>query len=567
MENLLINYLFTNCKALAKEFFSQEKAPTQEGGGDLDFLSILNGKMGCDAAVSMGSAVIPVTDNVVESGVIAVMINKMGRSAVTAQESIDEIAPRDQKGQMPQESEKEEQNVPSLPTQNIIALLQTHLHMKDPQETNLQDDIEKFINDIFASLQEGESVEFVKEKGNIDLLALMKSDGVEPEEIAEGMPDGSQKKPENMPLIGYLAAMFHQMVNVEKTDGKNTNPKAEDSNETGVNKEVNKNSNVVKDEINGGVYNLVSTIVNNAVNIENNNTGTRKISNTVTNPVNGTGVYMENVADKDGGENKLNNGGKHMVVIDKEAFPAFKKPEIVSGFDPEGKRNDDVLRSVQKIEVKKIDSRENLFQITTREATATDTNELNKNISVVTIKDEKTILSRDDAAPKVVSKVSDKEIDDNTGKDERQLLFQNDYTKMSAHTDKETAKVVDKTAFASMMADRIEKIAEQYGNKNFSMDMVIRLKIDDNETILVGLKDQGQRISVEVKTTNEGMGNFLQSQKEEIAKQLEGRFVYANIHVDVQSENPQKREQKEQKKANHEEKAGSDFAAFIEAVA
>jgi 3-deoxy-D-arabino-heptulosonate 7-phosphate (DAHP) synthase len=88
--------------------------------------------------------------------------------------------------------------------------------------------------------------------------------------------------------------------------------------------------------------------------------------------------------------------------------------------------------------------------------------------------------------------------------------------------------------------------------------------------LLVGLKDQGNIITVEVRTTNETMGNFLLSQKEEIAKQLEGKNVYTNIYVDVQNENSQKREQKEQKeqkKVNHEEKAKNDFDAFIEAVA
>jgi hypothetical protein len=126
---------------------------------------------------------------------------------------------------------------------------------------------------------------------------------------------------------------------------------------------------------------------------------------------------------------------------------------------------------------------------------------------------------------------------------------------------------LEKAPFASVMTDRIEKIVEQYANKNVSMDMVVKLKIDEKETLLVGLKEQGQRVTVEVKTTNETMGNFLLSQKEEIAKQLEGKNVYANIYVDVQNENSQKKEQREQKRANRGKKAKDDFDAFIEAVA
>lgn len=373
--------------------------------------------------------------------------------------------------------------------------------MKSPQEANLQDNIEKFLKDIFAFLQEGESVEFMKEKGSLDLFSLMKSDEKETIGISGDVSDESQKKPENTPLIGYLAAMIHQMGNFEKTDGGNTNH-----------------------------------------------------------------TVAENV-DKDTGKNAANNGEKHKMVIDKEACQAFKKPEIIPGLDNEGKQNDDVMKSFQKFEVKKINSRENVFQIITHESTAMEGDELNKNISVLTIKAEKTILSQDDDSHKEVFKVSDKEIDDNAGKDERQLLSQNDYTKMNVHSDKETVKAVEKGSFASIMADRIEKIAEQYGNKTFSMDMVIRIKIDDKETILVGLKDQGQRISVEVKTTNEGMGNFLQSQKEEIAKQLEGKYVYANIYVDVQNENSQKKEEKEEQRKHSQEEDKKDFGVLLEALA
>lgn len=55
MENLLINYLLTNCATLTKEFFSQEKASTEEGGNTLDFLSLLNGKMGSGVMASTDS--------------------------------------------------------------------------------------------------------------------------------------------------------------------------------------------------------------------------------------------------------------------------------------------------------------------------------------------------------------------------------------------------------------------------------------------------------------------------------------------------------------------------------
>ena len=156
---------------------------------------------------------------------------------------------------------------------------------------------------------------------------------------------------------------------------------------------------------------------------------------------------------------------------------------------------------------------------------------------------------------------------DYAGPDERQLLSQNDYAKTGNHLDKEAGKVLEKTPFTSIMTDRIEKIVEQYASKSVSMDMVVRLKIDEKETILVGLKEQGQRVTVEVKTTNTGMGTFLQSQKEEIARQLEGKNIYANIYVDVQNENREKRDQKDHQKKRSDRQENEDFVGFLEAMA
>lgn len=553
MENLLINYLLTNCKALTKEFFSQEKPSTGDGESPLDFLSILNNKMGSDAN--------PIMDGMAQISIMAAIAGTQGSGVAAAKGAIDGTPVNEEKSEAPQENEKQEEGELSLSTQNIFALLQTYFHLKDPQEGNLQDRIEKFLNDVFDFLQDGESVEFMKEKGSADLFALIKGNEKETGEVSEDISDGSQKKPENVPLMGYLAAMFHQMGAIEKGDGKNRGPKVEESDGNGVSNTINKivdneNSNTDKNEINGGLYNLVTGTVNNG----NGNA----VKSLVNKSANGR---AENITDKRAGNNAAGNGEKHKVLIGKEAFQVFNKPEMIPGLDVEEKQNDDVAKSFQRLEVTKIGGRENVFRIIAHESTAIEGDEPVNNISVLTIKAEKAIFSHDDDSPKVVFKISDKEIDDNIGKDERQLLPQNDYTKMSTHSDKETAKVVDKTAFASMMADRIEKIAEQYGNKTFSMDMVIRLKIDDKESILVGLKEQGNRISVEVKTTNEGMGSYLQSQKEEIAKQLEGKFVYANIYVDVQNEGSRKKEQKEQQKKRSQEEEQKGFGVFLEALA
>jgi hypothetical protein len=65
------------------------------------------------------------------------------------------------------------------------------------------------------------------------------------------------------------------------------------------------------------------------------------------------------------------------------------------------------------------------------------------------------------------------------------------------------------------------------------------------------------------------MSNFLSSQKGEITKQLEEKNVYANIYVDMENDNLQKRKQGEhnkQKNVNPEKKIKDDFNTFIETM-
>jgi hypothetical protein len=301
-------------------------------------------------------------------------------------------------------------------------------------------------------------------------------------------------------------------------------------------------------------------------------------------------------------------------VSDEITKPSLNKTEMPIISENENKENKkDVLtptaatvKPLSNIEVKKLNDRENAIQIISNESSSRESEEVtknisvltakmekpffspdnnlpelissqslsgqceevNKNISVLTAKTEKVVPSRDDDVLGIVPKVSDKADSEHAGLDERQLLSQNDYTKTSMPLDKETGKVSEKTPFASVMTDRIEKIVEQYANKNVSMDMVVRLKIDEKETLLIGLKEQGQRVIVEVKTTNESMGTFLQSQKEEIARQLAGKHIYANIYVDLQNENRGKREQRDnQQKKRSNEQDKQDFVGFIEAMA
>jgi hypothetical protein len=127
-------------------------------------------------------------------------------------------------------------------------------------------------------------------------------------------------------------------------------------------------------------------------------------------------------------------------------------------------------------------------------------------------------------------------------------------------------KTVKEAPFTSVMTDKIEKIVEQYLTKGPSMDMIVRLKINDNDTLLVGLKNNGQKIMVDVKTTDAGTINILQAHKDDIIRNLEEKNVYTNIFVDPDGAgNFERREAKRENQKNYKETAKQkDFIEFLE---
>jgi hypothetical protein len=537
MENFLINYLLKNCETLAKEFFSSEPAEVvpQEGSNALIFPNILD--------VKMGSAIMTTPKAEIVDGTVS-------------KEKEDELPGEN----IPKEDGRKESSVLFFDTQSIVKLLQIYFKTQDLQDNTLRNDtqsveMENFLQSVFSLLQEGESIQFAKEKpiGTICLVQGSEEQG-KTVEMDQYPVFESGKAMDNRALIGYLASLLQGFNASEKTDEKVENAQIE-TNDIKVNKYSKPQSNEAFQMF-------------------------RKTS-----------------------ENK-----EDINTADEMAKPLSNKTEMLIGFENENKETltftDATAKLYPKIEVKKLNDRENVFQIISNESLSGESDEINKNISVLTMKTEKPSFLRDNNLPEfisiqplsgenenmnknisaltvktekgtlargedvvgAVSKTSDKAANDYTGPDERQLLSQNDYTKTSTHIDKDAGKVLEKTPFASLMTDRIEKIVEQYANKSASMDMVVRLKIDEKETLLVVLKDQGQRVIVEVKTTNEGMGTFLQSQKEEIARQLEGKHIYANIYVDVQNENREKRDQRDNQKKRSDEQENEDFVGYLETM-
>ena len=112
----------------------------------------------------------------------------------------------------------------------------------------------------------------------------------------------------------------------------------------------------------------------------------------------------------------------------------------------------------------------------------------------------------------------------------------------------------EKGSFTQFLTDRIEKMVEQFSSKSSPMDMVVRLKLDDRETLLVGLRQEGHKVLVDVKASNDGLASLLQAHREDISRHLQEKNIFASIFVqpdgekNFQRQNQQGREEEESQK-------------------
>ncbi|OPY83732.1 MAG: hypothetical protein A4E65_00465 [Syntrophorhabdus sp. PtaU1.Bin153] len=149
-----------------------------------------------------------------------------------------------------------------------------------------------------------------------------------------------------------------------------------------------------------------------------------------------------------------------------------------------------------------------------------------------------------------------------------QDMPQGDSLKTTITQAKEDTRVFEKGSFSSFVADRVEKVVEQYSTRNSSMDTVVRLKLDDKETLTVGLKHEGQNVVVEVKASNEGLANLLQSHKEDITRHLEDKNIFARMYVEADGENGyDRRNQQDSKREDGRKEGKTSFTTILETIA
>ncbi len=115
--------------------------------------------------------------------------------------------------------------------------------------------------------------------------------------------------------------------------------------------------------------------------------------------------------------------------------------------------------------------------------------------------------------------------------------------------------------------EKFEKTLEQFSAKTGLNEMRVRLNIGNDESVILGLKDLGQSISVEVKASHQAVVGLLESQKETITKNLEAKDIHTNIFIDPDSSAKQdQKDRREGKQRLHTSRSRNEADGFAEVL-
>jgi hypothetical protein len=121
----------------------------------------------------------------------------------------------------------------------------------------------------------------------------------------------------------------------------------------------------------------------------------------------------------------------------------------------------------------------------------------------------------------------------------------------------------------SAAIERFDRVMKQASGGAGVHDLTVRLTLGNEERLVLGLKDLGRSVTVEVKASNQGMIDLLQSQRDVIISRLEGKDIYADLVIDPNaSGTPEKRDRREtgQSMPGPGKQTGEGFRTFLEAV-
>jgi len=185
------------------------------------------------------------------------------------------------------------------------------------------------------------------------------------------------------------------------------------------------------------------------------------------------------------------------------------------------------------------------------------------------VKDLTPLLKRDGEGP---SQNNGNEKERSSGQDSYPFAAKVDGAGTSGVAQEETGKTSGQnTTMTTTSVERFEKIIEQFGSGNAQHDLTVKLDMGKEGSVILGLKDLGPSVTVEVKATDQGIVSLLQSQKDSIIKNLEGKDVHANIYIDPNaSGTPDKRDRREtgrQRTFQPAPQAEAGFGEFLDVFA
>lgn len=130
----------------------------------------------------------------------------------------------------------------------------------------------------------------------------------------------------------------------------------------------------------------------------------------------------------------------------------------------------------------------------------------------------------------------------------------------------QSGKVSDRTT-AGEAVEKFQQVIEQFTGKTGQHDLTVKLDIGSEGSLVLGMKELGQNVTVEVRALHDAMVNLLQSQRDTIIRHLEGKDVHANIVIDPNaSGTPEKRDRRDTEKQSTFPTAPKEDEGFGELI-
>jgi hypothetical protein len=135
-----------------------------------------------------------------------------------------------------------------------------------------------------------------------------------------------------------------------------------------------------------------------------------------------------------------------------------------------------------------------------------------------------------------------------SGRENYQLAGGNDFGSADSAVQEQSGKVSERYTTGEAV-EKFQQVLDQFGGKTDQHNLTVKLDIGSEGSLVLGMKDLGQTVTVEVRASHDATVNLLQSQRDTIIRHLEGKDVHTNIVIDPNaSGTPEKRDRRDMKK-------------------